>query len=384
MLLLILAVAVVAAAVGVALVARATPAGRAGDVAGPSGPPTTSPGATVVATTTGEVRVHSGGKVGLGYRVAGVPAAGATLVVEVRDEAGAAVLTKSLPVGAADGAGTATLRVALPAGSYTYSLRLTGPDGSGQTSAASSALRVLAPLTPGFPGGKATRSALSWARSRDGRVAVAVVDTNGRLWGLNEHETFQAASLAKAMLLVAYLRAHPSSDAALDPVVTKMIEESDNASAYRVFDVVGATGMRAVARLARMEDYVQGSSWLDTRVSAADQARFFYHLQEYVPPARRTFARKVLAGVVPIQRWGIPAAAGPAGWKTYFKGGWLGEDNHLMLQAAWLDKGKRHWALAVMSDKDPTRSYGWDTEKGVTGLLLGKQPTAAFLALVLE
>jgi hypothetical protein len=142
--------------------------------------------------------------------------------------------------------------------------------------------------------------------------------------------------------------------------------------------------MRKVAHLAQMEDYVQGSTWLDTRVSAADQARFFYRLQDYVPPGRRGFVRRVLSGVIPIQRWGIPAAAGPAGWKTYFKGGWLGEDNHLMLQAAWLDKGKRHWALAVMSDKDPTRSYGWDTEKGVTGVLLGKQPTPAYLALVLE
>ena len=37
-----------------------------------------------------------------------------------------------------------------------------------------------------------------------------------------------------------------------------------------------------------------------------------------------------------------------------------------------------------MSDENPTRSYGWDTQKGVTGLLLGQEPTPAYLAVVLE
>ena len=103
-----------------------------------------------------------------------------------------------------------------------------------------------------------------------------------------------------------------------------------------------------------------------------------------MPVEGRGLARRLLSGVVPIQRWGIPAAAGPEGWKTYFKGGWLSLDNKLMVQAAWLEKGKQKWALAVMSDENPTRSYGWDTQKGVTGLLLGQEPTPGYLALVLE
>ena len=85
-----------------------------------------------------------------------------------------------------------------------------------------------------------------------------------------------------------------------------------------------------------------------------------------------------------MQRWGIPAAAGPAGWRTFFKGGWLGLDNRLMLQAAWLEKGDKRWALAVLTDDNPDRAYGWDTQKGVTGLLLGEEPTPAYLATVLE
>ena len=391
------AMAVIAAVAAIVVIAHG--AGLGGAAAAPAASSASGPGssaspaaataasrlAAVSPVAAGMVRVRSGEKVSLGYRISGVPPAGSTLALELRDATGDVVLERSLPpTKVVEGAGAVTLRVALPAGAYTYVLRLAGPSGRPEGAAETAALTVLAPLRPGFPGAKATSAALGWARGRAGRVAVAVVDTNGGLSGFHEHETFQAASLAKAILLVAYLRKHPAADPSLDSVVVKMIEESDNASAYQIFGDVGAGGMGKVARLARMEDYVQGSSWLDTRVSAADEARFFYHLQEYVPSGRRAFARQVLSGIIPIQRWGIPAAAGPAGWKTYFKGGWLGEDNRLMLQAAWLDKGKRHWALAVMSDEDPTRSYGWDTEKGVTGLLLGRQPTAGYLALVLE
>ena len=86
-----------------------------------------------------------------------------------------------------------------------------------------------------------------------------------------------------------------------------------------------------------------------------------------MPAAGRSLARRLLSSVIPIQRWGIPAAAGPEGWTSYFKGGWLGMDNKLMVQAAWLEKGKKQWALAVMSDENPTRSYGWDTREGRHG-----------------
>jgi hypothetical protein len=55
-----------------------------------------------------------------------------------------------------------------------------------------------------------------------------------------------------------------------------------------------------------------------------------------------------------------------------------------MVQAAWLEKGKESWSLAVMTDENPTRSYGWDTQKGVAGLLFGLQITPSYLAVVLE
>ena len=250
---------------------------------------------------------------------------------------------------------------------------------------ASAKLVVRAPLPPGFPGKKAVAAAKDWISGRDGDVAFAVVDTNGEdAGGYRAHEPFQLASLSKAIMLVASLRDDPTPDAATEATLTKMITESDNGAAYTIYGQVGAKGMRAVAKAAGMQDYEQGSGWVDTRASAWDEARLFSQLETLVPAAGRSLARRLLSSVIPIQRWGIPAAAGPEGWTSYFKGGWLGMDNKLMVQAAWLEKGKRRWALAVMSDENPTRSDRLGHAEGRHGTSARAGATPAYLAVVLE
>ena len=344
-------------------------------------PPAAAPRTAVLAAA----EVHRGEQVRLRYRIDGQvdDSWTATLVVLTKD--GGQVKAQRLAAPSADGAAqNVVIRADLPVGRYTCVVHARDPSGRTEAAAEAAELRVLPPLPPAFPGPKAVGQALDWAAGRTGKVAVAVVDSRGDLTGLRAHETFEGASLVKAMLLVAYLRARPAPDPSLDAVATTMIEESDNGSANTIYGVVGAKGLQKVASLSGMEEFEPGAGWIDSRVSAADQARFFFDLERHVPAARRAFARTLLAGITPMQRWGIPAAAGPAGWETFFKGGWLGLDNRLMLQAAWLEKGKKRWALAVLTDDNPDRAYGWNTQKGVTGLLLGEEPTPAYLATVLE
>ena len=335
-------------------------------------------------TALSSVEVRRGEQTRLRYRIDGRADDAWTAMLVVPAKNGGQVKAQGLGASVpAEGVHAVTVRADRPAGRYTYLVHLRDP--SGRAAAASAAeLRVLASLPPAFPGRKAVARALDWAGGRSGEVGVAVVDSRGEVTGLHAHATFEGASLVKAMLLVAYLRARPAADPALDGVATTMIEESDNASAYTIYSVVGGKGLKRVATLSGMEDFEPGAGWLDSRVSTADQARFFFDLERYVPAARRAFPRKLLTGITAMQRWGIPAAAGPEGWQTFFKGGWLGMDNRLMLQAAWLERGQKRWALAVMTDDNPYRAYGWDTQKGVAGLLLGERPTPAYLATVLE
>ena len=400
---IVVAVALLLAAAAVAavyLLRGPETAANGAAAASPSSSRPASPSA-VLAVPAGlkDVRVHRGQAATIRYRIVAAPRATAVTLV-VTDAGGQRVKSRRLTDAAPAGTWQETaVLIDLPPGRYTYELRLgdggvaspagATPDPAGASPAPgaspSAALVVLPPLPPAFPGKKAVAAARDWIAGREGDVAFAVVDADGEpAGGYREHEPFQLASLSKAIMLVASLRDDPTPDPATEATLTKMITESDNGAAYTIFGQVGARGMREVAKAAGMRDYEQGSGWIDTRSSAWDQAHFFSRLESLVPAAGRDLARRLLAGVVPIQRWGIPAAAGPEGWTSYFKGGWLGLDNKLMVQAARLEKGKKTWALAVMSDENPTRSYGWDTQKGVTGLLLGQEPTPAYLAVVLE
>lgn len=387
-----LAVAVLVAAVAVAALWLRDGAGSPAATAAGARPSPSSSSSRLHLSRLSDLEVHRGEAVTIRYRVGGQAGAAASVILVVSDHDGQQVKARRLTGAAQTGKRLeAVVPIDLKPGRYSYQLRLGDGAAPGAASAspapvsASASLRVLPPLPPGYPGKKAVAAASEWISSRDGDVAFAVVDTNGAdAGGFREHEPFQLASLSKAVMLVASLRNDPTPDATTEATLTRMITESDNGAAYTIFGQVGAKGMRAVAKDAGMQDYEQGSDWIDTRASAWDEARFFSQLESLVPAGGRSLARRLLSSVIPIQRWGIPAAAGPAGWASYFKGGWIGMDNKLMVQAAWLEKGKQKWALAVMSDENPTRSYGWDTQKGVTGLLLGQEPTPAFLAVVLE
>jgi hypothetical protein len=379
-------VVVCAAAAGVVVLTGGLGAGaRTGAETAPVASPVASAEPAAVRTVSlGAATVHRGETVRLRYRIEDALGRTWTAKLRVLGAGGDAVRTQEL--GDAVTAGpvhVVTFRALIPAGGYAYMVHVQDEQGATETTATAARLTVLKALPPAFPGAKAVSAALSWAGGRDSETGVAVVDSRGELHGRHEHVLFTSASLAKAMLLVAYLRKQPHP-AALDGTATTMIEKSDNPNAFTIQGAVGMSGLRSVARLAHMQDFQAGSSWIDCKLSAADQARFFYDYLTYVPASRRSFARQLLNGVIPIQRWGIPAAAGPDGWTTYFKGGWLGEDNKLMLQAAWAEKDGVKWSLAVMTDENPTKSYGWDTQKGFTGLLLGQQPTPAYLARVLE
>jgi hypothetical protein len=390
------AFAVVAVTVGLATVVLLVRGGEPGVGSSAAAPAPSASAATpaMAARIAGltDLTVHQGETATIRYRVVVGTGSAFTVTLVITDRAGEQVKALRLADGASAGAWQrAVVQVRLAPGRDKWELRLSGPGVASPApspapqGSASAALRVLPPLPPAYPGHAAVAATTDWLSRREGEVAFAVVDTNGEeAGGYRRHEPFQLASLSKAILLVASVRDDPMPDAASEAELTAMIEESDNGAAYAIFGRVGAEGMRAVAKASRLRDYEQGSGWVDTRDSAADQARFFSELESLVPSAGRELARRLLSGVVPIQRWGIPAAAGPEGWTSYFKGGWLGKDNTLMVQAAWLEKGKKKWALAVMSDENATRSFGRDTQKGVTGLLLGQEPTPTYLAVVLE
>jgi hypothetical protein len=149
----------------------------------------------------------------------------------------------------------------------------------------------------------------------------------------------------------------------------RMVRHSDNTAARATFAVVRARGLYAVAHAAAMRRFsLRGEHVGRARVTPSDQARLFLRLDDLLPGRHRAYARALLRTVVPSQRWGIPRAAAPRGFRVYFKGGWLGS---LVHQAALLERGRRRLAVVVMTEGEPSLVYGEATIEGVTRRLLG-------------
>lgn len=228
--------------------------------------------------------------------------------------------------------------------------------------------------TVGFPTPRQIGAAERFLAGRAGRTAFAVVDTHGRLHGVRLHARFPSASVIKGMLLVAYLqrlaRRHRGLDAASRALLYPMIHISDNAAASAVQAIVGNGALLALARQAHMTDFAVSSSWIDTQISAADQARYFFMQDGLIPARFRGYARYLLSTISADQSWGVPAAARPR-WHVFFKGGWLPVSLGLVHQVARLERGRQRFALAVLTEGDPSMAYGEQTIEGVAARLVG-------------
>jgi hypothetical protein len=217
------------------------------------------------------------------------------------------------------------------------------------------------------------RAAKRYALHRHGVIAFAL-RTPTRAWGWHAYQTFPSASLVKAILLVAYLdrasvRSRPlrGSDRAL---LTPMIRRSDNDAASRVLAIDGPRAVYAVARHAGMRRFrlVMGT-WGFSRVDAADQARFFLHIDRLVAPRHRSYAMRLLNTITPVQRWGV-ARVRPSGWRLYFKGGWGSGTGWVDHQTALLTRGDQRVSLSILTFEDGSHTYGMQTEQGIAARLL--------------
>jgi hypothetical protein len=226
-----------------------------------------------------------------------------------------------------------------------------------------------------FPGTAAVNAARAYAKSRAGIVSFAVMDTTGRIRGLNVNRDYVTASVVKAMQLVAYLRKlaahHQPLTRADKAVLYPMIHVSNNRAATTVFRRIGAAGLYRLAKLAGMTNFSVRFIWADARITPADQVRFFSRLNELTPHRFLDYARFLLRTVVHYQAWGIPEVARPD-WRVFFKVGCRRTSRgRLVHQSARLERNGQHIAISVMTDGDPSFPYGVETIRGVTRRLLG-------------
>jgi hypothetical protein len=234
-----------------------------------------------------------------------------------------------------------------------------------------------------YPRPRAVRRAAAFASER-GDVSFAVIDSSLGLRGYDPDRQYSSASVSKALLLAAELRRlareHLPLDAETKSLLEPMLTYSDNRAADAIYAQVGDEGLEEVASRAGMSDFEPTPGfWGGDEVTAADIARFFYRLDANLPQPHRAYAKRLLAGIAPVERWGIPQAAG-SGWRIWFKGGWRppGQKNNsgpVTHQAALLvHRNGERLALAILTDEPPGEGAGFAAIEGVTRLLLAKPP----------
>jgi putative cell wall-binding protein len=237
------------------------------------------------------------------------------------------------------------------------------------------ALLLVTPLPSWVPD---LARAVERARSRPGSVSMAAIGTDGRSVGHRAEVQVPAASVLKVMFLVAYLQQPAVRDRPLGArdreLLEPMITRSANEPASRIADMVGADGMRALARAAGMQDFAYTRPWGQTRTSARDQARFLHDLPEHLPARHRAYALDLLTRIVPEQRWGV-GQVDTAPWLLHLKGGWGSGTGAVTHQVVLLrhPTGRRA-AAAVMVTGSPDHATGTTTLELVFDALLATLP----------
>ncbi len=239
---------------------------------------------------------------------------------------------------------------------------------AGEAAAAVVATPVAAKAPGTFPSRARVRAARQFIARRAGTRSFALIDSRGRVYGYAPRRAYVSASVTKAMLLVAYLRAigHRAPTAEEKALLGPMIVVSDNDRADDVYSRVGDAGLLRVARRAHMRHFTAAGYWAFASITALDQVRFFLRVDRLVPKRNRAYARRLLASIVSYERWGFSRYAERAGYRAFFKGGWRGTaSGRLVHEAALFQHGRTRFAMAVLTDGNPTHDYGTETLRGV-------------------
>lgn len=214
-----------------------------------------------------------------------------------------------------------------------------------------------------------------YAAGRQGSVGFAVIGPNEGNFNSRAFRDVPAASVMKVMFMTAYLRRARGRELTDDDrsLLRPMITRSANEPATRIANLLGPRPINKLARDAGMKHFQYRRPWGSSTVNAAEQARFMYRLERFIPQRHRSYARYLLSHVVRSQRWGIGELTKP-NWRFFFKGGWGSGTGAVCHQVAFLQRDGMRIAVAVMITNSPSHDYATNTLKGVFERLLAELP----------
>jgi beta-lactamase class A len=213
-------------------------------------------------------------------------------------------------------------------------------------------------------------------RGRVSTVAVAVDDPGlGLECWLNRFSGFDSASVIKVTILAALLR--KAEDQHRDLTATEagrarsMITRSDNDATSALWAELGRRYLQHFLDVAEMRHtwLGPGGYWGLTQITANDQVvllRLLLNGNAVLDPASRSYALRLMAEVIPSQRWGVPVGA-PASLTVHVKNGWLPRATHgwrIHSIGCFTGHGGSY-SIIVLTQDNPTMAYGIATIEAI-------------------
>ena len=219
--------------------------------------------------------------------------------------------------------------------------------------------------------------------ARRGRVSSVAVAVNapavGLTCSLNGARHFDSASVVKVTILGAILRKALDQHRLLTYTesvrLRAMITRSDNAAASALWAELGHRYLQHFLNLARMTHTILGPGgvWGLTQITAPDEIlllRLLLNPNAVLSPNSRGHALRLMAQVIPSQRWGVPAGA-PTSLTAHVKNGWLPRATHgwrIHSIGCFTGRGGGY-SIVVLTQDNPSMTYGITTVEAIARVI---------------
>ena len=217
-------------------------------------------------------------------------------------------------------------------------------------------------------------------RGRVSSIAVAVdAPAVGLTCALNGSRHFDSASVVKVTILGALLRKALDQDRFLTGTeaarLRAMITRSDNAAASALWAELGHGYLQHFLNLAGMKhtSLGPGGLWGLTQITAPDEIlllRLLLKPNAVLSPNSRSYALRLMAQVIPSQRWGVPAGA-PTSLTAHVKNGWLPRATHgwrIHSIGCFTGRGGGY-SIVVLTQDNPSMPYGITTVQAIARVI---------------
>jgi len=197
---------------------------------------------------------------------------------------------------------------------------------------------------------------------------------------------FYAASVIKVTIISALLRkVHGPGGltTAQRNLAHLMITQSNNNAATALWNDVGMTDMQSFLNKAGMRHTILSDAWGLTQITAQDELTLLHVLTKtnnVLGKSSRAYVLKLMAEVIPSERWGVSAGA-PSDVTVHLKNGWLpypkAKDWHINSIGAFTGK---HIGYQIVVLTGPATSAGQGESYGIQTVQLASDVINRILA----